>query len=556
MSANSGNGGVRNLRAMFENKSGDHSTSPPSRGRSPNPSELSNNSRPVSKVRASFVAVERPGENGSAPILGLRRASEVSSLSGIHENTAMEGGHLDKKPPARAESGARSETIKVPKKAPSSNGTNDGGLGKILKGSAFESNTPSKPPKASPQVEKRDGGLSSPRALHKFPKSPAKDKDASKAGEMVKKMKPADGSKPGPAPTTRLQTTKTAQPVKPLPTRIATKHDPKSPTLSKPSPKTPTSPAVANIKGGPAKIKGVMDSAKQAQQARAERQTSLLSDKSVEKAKVKPKVETKVAPKSTDKPLATQRAPLSPQSTRSAISSGPKSPLRPVKLPAAATATTASAAAKDSHHPSRLETDTRKSVTRRTSTLSVRPPRASTSSVASTLNKKTSRASLANGHDKHDRPISRVSTSTAKTDEGFLARMMRPTTSSAQKTHDKIQVNSPPRPRTSTSHRPREESAAKKPPPKMQQLKSQAPVTLSTQSDAKNADPVEVVEDEILETSQPEVMGQANESVTAILPEADVPLTAVSKEQENQPEDMSQELAPVNGNAVQVERAG
>lgn len=90
----------------------------------------------------------------------------------------------------------------------------------------------------------------------------------------------------------------------------------------------------------------------------------------------------------------------------------------------------------------------------------------------------------------------------------------------------------------------------------MQQLKSQAPLAPSKQSDAQHADPVEVVEPEILEPSQPEVMEQASESVTAPQPEADVPLMAVGKEEEKQPEDMSQEPAPMNGNAVQVEQAG
>ncbi|RVX68529.1 hypothetical protein B0A52_07953 [Exophiala mesophila] len=569
MSANSGNGGVRNLRAMFENKAGDQSTSPPSRGRSPNPSELSNNSRPVSKVRASFVAVERPGENGSGPILGLRRASEVSSLGGIHENMVTEGSDLDKKPITRVGSGLGSDATQVTKKAPSNNGTNGDGLGKILKGSAFESNTPSKPPRISPQVEKQDGVFSSPRALQKVPKSPAKDKDTSKAAEMVKKMKPVEGTKPGPAPTTRLQTTRSAQPVKSLPTRIATKPDPKSPTLSKPSPKTPTSAGVANIKGGPAKIKGVMDSAKQAQQSRAEKQAS---DKATEKVKTAPKIETKVASKSTETPRAGQKAPSSPHSTRSAISSGPKSPLRPVRLPSAATATTASAAAKDSHHPSRPETETRKSVARRASTLSVRPPRVSTSSVA-TLNKKSSRVSLANGHEKHERPVSRVSTSTARADEGFLARMMRPTTSSAQKTHDKIQVNSPPRLRTSTSHRPREGSATKKPPPKIQQLKSQPPPAVPKQDHSQHADPVEVADEQVPEPTQPEITQEASESATVpplgadvpvpavdkeeeTQPEADVPQMIVDKEQDVQPEKSSQKPAPINGNVVLVEQEG
>ncbi|OCK83466.1 hypothetical protein K432DRAFT_347006 [Lepidopterella palustris CBS 459.81] len=54
-------GGVRNLRAMFENQNAT-SSSPEPRGRSPVGSATSNdNSRPTSKIRASFVSVEPSG---------------------------------------------------------------------------------------------------------------------------------------------------------------------------------------------------------------------------------------------------------------------------------------------------------------------------------------------------------------------------------------------------------------------------------------------------------------------------------------------------------------
>ncbi|KAK7223901.1 hypothetical protein V2G26_011904 [Clonostachys chloroleuca] len=59
--------GVKNLRAMFENKGDD--PSPPDRGRSPGiPGNSGSNSpRPLSKVRSSFVAIEKDG------VIGLRR---------------------------------------------------------------------------------------------------------------------------------------------------------------------------------------------------------------------------------------------------------------------------------------------------------------------------------------------------------------------------------------------------------------------------------------------------------------------------------------------------
>jgi len=455
---------------MFENKAGDQSTSPPSRGRSPNPSEFSNGSRPVSKVRASFVAVERPGENGGPPILGLRRASEVSSLGGIQENAMVDGSNLERSSTTRTESDMKQETRPQLARAPSStNGNVEGGLGNILKGSSFDPSTPSKAPKATsatPNAKNLGGALSSGKLQNQTPRSAAsKETDTTKAATMVKNMK-SDG-KPGPPPATTLQTTKTAQPVKPPPTRLAVKSAPKSPIISKPSPKTPTSP-VASIKGGPAKIRGVMESAKQAQQAKAEKQPATKQ----ERAPPAPKVDTHTKVKSTGEATRKEKTPASPKAARSPKVTRTKSPTKPVRLPAGATANTAASAAKDAHH-SPTELDSRKSITKKTSSLSIRLPRTSVSSTTSTLAKKPSRASLANGHDKHERPKSRVSVQASKPDEGFLARMMRPTTSSAQKTHEKIQVNSPPRPRTSTSHRAKDVATKKAPPPKMPLLNPQ-----------------------------------------------------------------------------------
>jgi hypothetical protein len=64
MSANrASSGGVRSLRAMFENQA-DQASTPESRGRSPAGSIGSGSDRPMSKVRTSFVAVEASGQLG------------------------------------------------------------------------------------------------------------------------------------------------------------------------------------------------------------------------------------------------------------------------------------------------------------------------------------------------------------------------------------------------------------------------------------------------------------------------------------------------------------
>ncbi|KIW72617.1 hypothetical protein PV04_00800 [Phialophora macrospora] len=495
MSASSGNNGVKNLRAMFENKAGDQSTSPPSRGRSPNPSEFSNSSRPVSKVRASFVAVERPGENGGPTLLGLRRASEVSSMGGIQENAILDNEGTDKPPvTADTDTAPKDATPEIPDATPPVHDANqEGGLGKILKGSAFIENTPSKPPSDATNLGR---AVASGQLQQKPPlSSPSKPKNESNAAAMVEKMQASKESKPEPPPTTTLKTTETAQPVKAPPTRqINPKAVPKSPIVTQPSPRTPTSPKL-NIKGGPAKIRGVIESAKEAQKAREAAKEN--KDKHEKPQPPAPKATTQA--KSRPAPIAAKKeqVPASPKSVRSPTIVKPKPPTIPGKLPAAATATTASAAAKhdDAQHLA-IEPE-RKHDLKKTTTLTSRPPRASTASTTATLTKKTSRASLTNGHQ---RPQSRASTS--KPDEGFLARMMRPTASSAQKVHDKLQPISPPKAKGKTMAPPKAKSTAKQEqPPKMHLDVSKVPET----EDKENRDDRQQEQDQeaLPEATQP-----------------------------------------------------
>ncbi|EXJ64846.1 hypothetical protein A1O7_01184 [Cladophialophora yegresii CBS 114405] len=461
MSASSGNNGVKNLRAMFENKSGDQSTSPPSRGRSPNPSEFSNSSRPVSKVRASFVAVEKPGENGGPALLGLRRASEVSSMGGIQENAIVDNEGTEKPSVSSdTDTALKDVSANIPESTlPSDGAHEDGGLGKILKGSAFIENTPSKPPT---NVTNLGHAVASGRLQQKAPlSSPSKPKNESNAAAMVDKMQASKENKPGPPPTTTLKTTETAQPIKAPPTRqINSKVVPKSPIVTQPSPRTPTSPKM-NIRGGPAKIRGVIDSAKEAQKAReAPKEAKDEQEKSQPPAsKVNTQAKSRPAPIAAKK----EQTPASPKSVKSPTIVKPKPPTVPGKLPAAATATTASAAAKhdEAQHPT-TEAE-RKHDMKKSAPPTSRPPRASTASTTATLAKKASRASLTNGHQ---RPHSRASTS--KPDEGFLARMMRPTASSAQKAHERAQPSTPPKKGGKTMLPPKTKPTTKQEqPPKM-----------------------------------------------------------------------------------------
>lgn len=457
MFANTGNSGVRNLRAMFENKTGDQSTSPPSRGRSPSNSIISGNSRPVSKVRTSFVAVERPGDIGSAPQWGLRKASDVSSMAEAKGNEDA----IDMSRTTTIEN--KPEQTKSPTSPHMSKDSIDGGLGTILKGSSFD---------GTPKKTQQEKPLDSQAPTATVKKDSTTSGVGSKAAEMIKKMQ--SNEKPGPLSATKIITDSDPKPLKNPHPKSMVKHSPISPKPSKlerSSPKTPTSPASVKslVRGGPAKVKGVMESAKRASEAREtakkepsnpipkEAETRVQEPKSATKEtktqahvplKADPKKETEVLAKhppkvATKKETETQPRPkingikketvTSPTSTTS-----PRSPTKPMKLPSVATATTAAAAAKHDSHPP-TQPPARKPAPR--ASLPATQSRATAPTTTSALHKRPSRASLAT--DTSERPKSRVSM--GKPDESFLARMMRPTQSSAQKTHEKVQTNSPPR---------------------------------------------------------------------------------------------------------------
>ncbi|KAK5943601.1 hypothetical protein PMZ80_004609 [Knufia obscura] len=440
----SGAAGVKNLRAMFENKHSDQSTSPPSRGRSPNGSISSAHSRPVSKVRASFVAVERPGEAGQPAQFGLRKQSDVSSMAEVREEAIMDdGGNVMNK--------------SVTNEAPASS-ANEPDLGAILKGSPFEG-SPVQEPEQSDSATKTE----TPKPQVSEKNSPEKPKMNGNTSKVVGKTPPKEQSNP----KAGSATPKTTKPNKLLPAALNTKAAaPKSkdsPTMPKKSPvlqkKPQQSPTTANghgptikPRGGVSKIQGVMQSANKAKDERAKTDQSK-SDTAKEEKKTTAK---DVKPPSVaSKPTAASKAHAQKQDSASAEPKQPKSPTttRPVKLPAAATKPTAASAAR---HDANYESEEAAKATAEKVSRMVGAPRVANTTTRSSLAKKSSRASLANGDD---RPKTRSSTVHKPADEGFLARLTRPTAASAQKRHEKAQVNSPPRQRQT----PASNTVSKKP---------------------------------------------------------------------------------------------
>ena len=162
------------------------------------------------------------------------------------------------------------------------------------------------------------------------------------------------------------------------------------------------------------------------------------------------------------RPLAVSKAPTganttsslasAPKHTSSNKKSGPtspptkahpKSPTRPVRLPASLTAPTAASVAKlggapPSHSPSHTSTTT---ISKPSA-----PSKDRTPAVTSQMRPKAPRTSLPAPSAAPPKPKVRTSIAGSKpADGGFLARMMRPTQSSASKTHEKIEPKTPPK---------------------------------------------------------------------------------------------------------------
>jgi hypothetical protein len=207
------------MLAMFEAKK--EETSPPSRGRSPALSvsdATGYGSRPISKVRASFVAVERSGQMGS--MVGLRKASDVengsprapslgaeSKTTALEESAAMdtptnklkgvkeeENSGDAKGPPARPQFGGRNKSTqgKTGNGATVGNGgeSSNVDLGTVLKGSPFESDSATtehpETPRATAAAGKNSGSSTSTKPLSSQAKATAK-----KFGESASATSPA-----------------------------------------------------------------------------------------------------------------------------------------------------------------------------------------------------------------------------------------------------------------------------------------------------------------------------------------------------------------------------
>lgn len=143
----------------------------------------------------------------------------------------------------------------------------------------------------------------------------------------------------------------------------------------------------------------------------------------------------------------------------------PRSPTRPIKVSSHLTAPTAASAARQDTQPPRASMSVSKPAV-------VNRPQARASAPTT---KPAVRPSAASASSAPKKAETRPAATSKGPDDGFLARMMRPTASSASKVQDKTEVKSPPKrtpsvirsktsvkPRTTKAEKPKSSSSAEK----------------------------------------------------------------------------------------------
>ncbi|EEP77466.1 predicted protein [Uncinocarpus reesii 1704] len=440
--------GVRSLLAKFENNI---SASPPSRGRSPVGADGSAAVRPLSKVRASFIPVERNGGSGS-PLGWLRRTDSGDSPVNTKPPVTHEfGGPIDKFTPLSPTGSVRMNvfgkstpsTPMTEKRDPANaNSTIKHdipseviqGLGAILKGSPFEDSKPPTPPKKNGSPLRELGSaLPEPKATvapATKPTSPPKEASPP-TKEHAPDRKPAT-SRPSNLVISKESVNQGR--------KSAVNRGPKTPPAPR-TPKLPVTPESQVAKPNAASPAITKETAKVPSRVNTPKRPG--------RSTFSPAAQTKHVNPNRDnasRPGSKNTSPDQPKVRH-------KSPTRPVRLPSSMTAPTASSAAKTSNASSRPASRNGVNVDnkamRKPSSLrvdrAVSGPR--TTAPSTTVRKQPSRAALAPPPNIGvERPKSRTSNVNARApDESFLARMMRPTASSANKVHDKIEAKSPPR---------------------------------------------------------------------------------------------------------------
>ncbi|RYP51224.1 hypothetical protein DL769_010843 [Monosporascus sp. CRB-8-3] len=569
--------GVKGLAAMFEQRG--ENNSPDDRGRSPGParslgSPAPESPRPLSKIRSSFIAIEKDGR------VGLRREHSGDSVSASSRRVSNDTGRTTPQPVSE-KSDVFAENM-------------------AQNAAAFESNLSQL---SSPKSVKQTSGPSgfSPRTPKKGDTSPdiAPNPNPDKITdeeETKAKLKPGmptdkaavDGDqhtsngigdvlKPT-APTSKAKATTSSKP--------APKSDPVSTASTKPAPRALKSPVTITAAKSHTK-EPAKSSSKAPERKATSRASSVAPEKKATSRATSASREHHATASKTAAPKPTATTGKKPTAVTPPSGTGftkpkPKSPTRPVKLPSSLTTPTAASAAKLGNGTVTAASPGRQPVSRAsgstTQNLNANPAshrphsRTGVSATGTTSGTKTlKRQSSTIGRPRpslgpppkqraKDHPVPKRET---HVDESFLARLMRPTQASANKTAEKSPLSPPrkhnapaPAPAPAQPKRPVAKDAegnAKKAAAKLQGPGKPKPVTGAAKK-ATAEEPKKTAKEAAPVVAQAETAEEAIETAKASKETAATPL--VEKAEAEVPiEPTAQGVAPIVAQAETAEAA-
>ncbi|ROV93272.1 hypothetical protein VSDG_06910 [Cytospora chrysosperma] len=453
---------VRNLRAMFETKPQE---SPPDRGRSPGESSNSTSSpRRLSKVRTSFVAIEKDGR------IGLQRnPSEASSISGrklsgdteATSSVQVDNTATNASSPATSRSNFnRSLASAIPSSSPKRETGHPlaGGDTAPANPSGLQGPIPSDPRGPPTLTSGRQAVLAeSPQIRQGTGRDKENEGPQSSGGR-----KPDQGGK-----TNEKQAAPAdAQGEGGTGPEVVNKGVEKAPTNGSTSRGTSGSAAINKPVNGVDKTKATKPAAGTAHKTANIQPVKPSTPVSQPKPASKPsETKSRRSTTPTAEKKTTGKKPVSASvSPEGFVKPRPRSPTRPAKLPASLTTHTAASGSKaravsgPAHsHASTARPASRSSATNGNATKGMRR----SSSVAG-----RQRPSIGPPPKlpAKDHPLPKKE---SKVDEGFLARMMRPTQAYANKVNEKVPTTPPRRP-AATTKKPAsaKRSSSRKPVPK------------------------------------------------------------------------------------------
>ncbi|KAH6650558.1 hypothetical protein F5144DRAFT_50986 [Chaetomium tenue] len=560
---------VKNLRAMFEQKG---EASPPGRGRSPVPHAPSDSPRPLSKIRTSFVAIEKEGR------MGIQREGSQDSISALRKHSG------DSNATTPTTGTERSNPFDALAKSPSKLGpqtqsifgsprANTGAQDVARPAEAKVAKPELSPaavvePKVEPKVEAKPEPEAEKTEVKPEPKvEPKTEPKPEPKAEPKMKATPEPEPEPEPKtePKTELKTESKPQAkaelkleLKPEPKTEEPKAEPKA--QSKAEPKTPeessfeavASPASAATpqvdtpngvaSGKEPQKKGAKEASKPITRTTKPTPKPLAvgsASKPIAKPEKSPRgprtpaatsAHHPVVKRTPEKKLHSAEKPVTPRATPTSKPAGPssvkrppplqsspantgfvkpkvKSPTRPIKLPTGLTTHTASSGSKVNA--------SRQSLSRASGTIHDPHTRPASRTSASTTGSGSNKAVSVKGQSSTinrsrpslgpppKQPVTDYPPKKEKeVDQGFLARMMRPTASSASKATGKAHI-SPPRRTALAPKRARSVQPGKR-------AVSRSTVAISSSSTVKAIDTTNSAEGEVTP-----VAGQAGDEAAS-----------------------------------------